>query len=271
MTAAVVLSIAGSDPSGGAGIQADLKSFQDAGAYGMAVVTALTVQNTQGVQRWMPVPADFVRDQIRAVVDDMQPAAIKIGMVGAASTAQAIHDALVGYRGTVVLDPVMVATSGDVLLDPDAEAALRTLLVPMATLLTPNLPETRRLVGDQDVGEWAMAHQINVLRKDGHGDGSVVQDRLFFLGGGSRVWRHPRITTRNTHGTGCTLSSAIAARLARGQDLESAVSGGIVYLGELLARSAGSTLGKGAHGPLLHGPVGEGALARAAGGGTVRS
>ena len=252
-----VLSIAGSDPSGGAGIQADLKAFQDGGAYGMAAITALTVQDSTGVHGWMPVPADFVRDQIRSVVADMRPDAVKIGMVGTAATARAIAQGLDAHRGPVVLDPVMVSTSGHALLAPDAEAALVEALVPRATLLTPNLPEAARLFGTVAAADWARAQGTAVLRKDGHGTGDQVRDTLFLPDGSQRVWSHPRIPTRNSHGTGCTLSARIAAALARGCALEDAVDEGIGYLAGLLARSASARLGQGASGPLLHGPVGQ--------------
>jgi hydroxymethylpyrimidine/phosphomethylpyrimidine kinase len=250
------LSIAGSDPSGGAGIQADLKAFQDGGVYGMAVITALTVQDTTGVHGWAGVAPDFVRRQIRSVLDDIPPDAIKIGMVGTAEIAAAIADGIADYRGPVVLDPVMISTSGHSLLDADAQAVLVERLVPRAALLTPNLPEARRLFRERDPARWAQEHGVAVLRKDGHGTASVVEDELFTPDGARRSWTHPRLTTRNTHGTGCTLSSRIAAALARGLAIEDAVAEGITYLSGLIARSTTGALGRGASGPLLHGPVG---------------
>lgn len=250
------LSIAGSDPSGGAGIQADLKAFQDGGAYGMAVITALTVQDTTGVHGWAGVEPDFVRRQIRAVLADIPPDAIKIGMVGTAEIAGAIADGIADYGGPIVLDPVMVSTSGHSLLDADAQAVLVERLVPRAALLTPNLPEAARLLGASEPARWAVDHGVALLRKDGHGTASVVEDELFTAAGARRAWSHPRLATRNTHGTGCTLSSRIAAALARGLAIESAVDEGITYISELIARSAAGSLGRGTSGPLLHGPVG---------------
>jgi hydroxymethylpyrimidine/phosphomethylpyrimidine kinase len=251
----VALSIAGSDPSGGAGVQADLKAFLDGGAYGAAVITALTVQSTRGVAGWMPVPSPFIVEQIRHLLADISPDCVKIGMIGTAEIAAAVAQGLEGYDGPVILDPVMVATSGDVLLQPDAEAALRERLFPRATLITPNLPEARRLWGDTPAAEAAKALGVAVLLKDGHNTLPVVEDALFMPDGHTRSWAHPRVATRNTHGTGCTLSSAIAARVARGEPLEEAVGGALDYVARLIAYSAHHDVGGGC-GPLLHGFVG---------------
>ncbi len=246
------LSIAGSDPGGGAGIQADLKTFLDHGVYGMAAITALTAQNTREVRAVHVVPPDMVSAQIATIRDDLPIGAVKIGMLANAEIADAVADALAGLEVPVVLDPVLVAKSGAHLLDPAAEATLRARVVPLATLVTPNLPEAEVLLLGEDPGAWARRTGKALLLKDGHGEGPEVADRLFLPDGRVRTWRHPRQETRNNHGTGCTLSSAIAARLARGEGLEQAVEGGLMYVTGLLRLSADHTLGSG-HGPLLHG------------------
>jgi hydroxymethylpyrimidine/phosphomethylpyrimidine kinase len=235
------LTIAGSDSGGGAGIQADLKTFFDHGVYGMSVVVGVTAQNTRGVDAVHLCPPDIVAAQIRAVLADLPVDAIKIGMLGAAPQIEAVADVLAGYRGPIVLDPVMVAKGGAPLLQPDAVAALRAF-APRCTLLTPNLPEAE-VLGPIDAA---------TLTKDGHGSGDEVVDVLT-AGGARHVFRHPRQVSRNTHGTGCTLSSAIAARLARGEGLVEACGGAIAYVAALIAYSTES-LG-GGHGPLLHGKL----------------
>ena len=247
-----VLSIAGSDPSGGAGIQADLKAFQDQGAYGMAVITALTAQNTAGVVGVQAVPPDFVRQQIAAVLDDLPVGAVKLGMLANVGIIEAVAAALADYSGPVVLDPVMVSTSGHRLLEPSAETALRALLAPRALVVTPNLPEAEILLGGLSAAAWAAQTGTAVLLKDGHGTGAQVEDVLYLPDGQQVARRHPRIVTRNTHGTGCTLSAALAARLAGGEPLADAVCGAVDYVAMLVARSVGHTLGAG-KGPLLHG------------------
>lgn len=222
----VCLSIAGSDPSGGAGIQADLKTFSAFGVYGCAAVSGLTVQNTQGVRRAHPVPSDLVVDQVAAVLDDFHVAATKVGMLSDADTVAAITDLIVARRsefGILVLDPVMLATSGDRLLAEDAVALVRDHLIPWADLVTPNLPEAAALLGraaaadeDEAVDQAAAlvaAGARSVLVKGGHMDGDTVLD-VFARPGAIVELRAPRIATRNTHGTGCTLSSAIAASAA---------------------------------------------------------
>lgn len=250
-----VLSIAGSDPSGGAGVQADLKAFLDHGTYGMAVLTALTAQNTTGVSAIHAVPLDFVAEQLRMVRADIPPRAIKIGMLGTADLVRTVAHALADYQGPIVLDPVMVATSGARLLEAQAERALLAELVPRATVLTPNLPEARVLLGEEPPADWARRTGVALLLKDGHGTGEQVLDRLFLPTGESLSFAHPRVESRNTHGTGCTLSSALAARLARREDLPTAARGAIAYVAALVAASASHTLGAG-RGPLLHGAVG---------------
>ena len=253
----VALSIAGSDPSGGAGIQADLKTFLDLGVYGMAVPTALTVQDTRGVRGVHPVPPDVVAAQVRAVVEDIPPGAVKIGMLHDAGVARAVAGALAGLPAAspVVLDPVIRSSSGRELLDEAGRAVILDSLLPRCALLTPNIPELRLLFGTADGAEAAGRFGVPVLLTGGHAEGAVVEDRLFLPGEAPRVFRHPRLRSRNTHGTGCTLSSAVAARLARGDALPAAVEAAVAYVHALLARSAGHRLGGGV-GPMLHGPVG---------------
>ena len=250
-----VLTVAGSDPSGGAGIQADLKTFAVHGCYGMAALTALTAQNTTGVSAIHAVPLPFVAEQLRMVRADIPPLAIKIGMLGTAGLVATVAEALADYRGPLVVDPVMVATSGARLLQPEAEEALRTLLVPRATLVTPNLPEAAVLLGEEEPGHWAQRTGVALLLKDGHGQKARVHDRLYLPDGTQQAFAHDRIASRNTHGTGCTLSAAIAARLARGESLSVAVSAAVAWVGELVAASWDHPLGAG-KGPLLHGILG---------------
>src|ERR1700743_316110 len=233
MTIPIALTIAGSDSSGGAGIQADLKTFAAFGVYGASVITALTAQNTQGVRGVHAVPSDFVTAQLEAVFDDLAVSAVKIGMVDELGIVEALAASLSRRKPRhVVLDPVMVATSGDRLLSPDAVKRLRSDLIPLATLVTPNLPEAAALLEEGIASsEAAIADQGRrllalgaraVLIKGGHGQGSESIDYLF-TSEGVIALPAPRIATRNTHGTGCSLSSAIAAGLARGEPLEQAV------------------------------------------------
>jgi hydroxymethylpyrimidine/phosphomethylpyrimidine kinase len=261
MTTPVALTIAGSDSSGGAGIQADLKTFAAFGVYGASVITALTAQNTQGVRGIHPVPADFVTAQLEAVFDDLDVAAVKIGMVAEFDIVKAIASSL--SRRTpdhIVLDPVMVATSGDRLLSPGAVKCLRDELIPRATLITPNLPEAAALL-EEDVAssEAAIADQGRrllasgaraVLIKGGHGQGSESIDYLFTRDGVTAL-PAPRIATRNTHGTGCSLSSAIAAGLAKGETLEQAVRHAKTWITAAIAAADRLGVGKG-HGPIHH-------------------
>jgi hydroxymethylpyrimidine/phosphomethylpyrimidine kinase len=255
-----VLSIAGSDPSGGAGIQADLKAFSALGAYGMAVITALTAQNTQGVRSFQTVDPAFVAEQIDAIFADVRVDAVKIGMVATAEIALAIADRLQHHAArNVVLDPVMVAKSGHHLLEADAVAALREALVPKAQVITPNLPEAAVLLGSQqptslDGMQRAVRalHRLGpkwVLLKGGHLSGEESTDLLF---DGATVTELPvrRIMTQNTHGTGCTLSSAIAALLPRFAMVE-AVRRAKAYLTEAIAASDELLVGNG-HGPVHH-------------------
>lgn len=256
-----LLTIAGSDSGGGAGIQADLKTFAAHGAYGMSAVTAVTAQNTRAVTAVHELPPEVVEAQIDAVFDDLGVDAVKIGMLASAPIVRAVARALGRWRRDgvppVVLDPVMVAKSGDPLLADDAVDALAEELLPLATLATPNLPEARRLTGlpvgseeERAVAARALAERgPAVLLKGGHGEGAEVVDLLVEPGAAPRAFRHRRLLTRATHGTGCTLSSAIAARLARGEALADAVEGAIGYLHG--AMEAAYPLGTG-HGPVDH-------------------
>ena len=261
MTTPIALTIAGSDSSGGAGIQADLKSFAALGVYGASVITALTAQNTRGVTGIHPVPADFVTAQIDAVFSDLAVGAVKIGMVVQLATIDAIAAGLARWRPKhVVLDPVMVATSGDPLLAADAVEALRKKLIPCAALITPNLPEAAALLdepvaaseaGIEDQGRRLLAMGCPaVLIKGGHGQGAESTDYLVTAG---RViaLSAPRIATRNTHGTGCSLSSAIAAGLAKGEDLETAVRNAKAWVSAAIAAADRFAVGHG-HGPIHH-------------------
>ena len=260
-----VLSIAGSDPSGGAGIQADLKTFAALGCYGMAAITALTAQNTRGVSAVHLPPADFVAEQIRMVLDDVDVAAIKIGMLGSAAIIEAVAAALASCRTSsankppIVLDPVLVATSGATLGDDAVIAAMRARLFPLACVITPNLAETCRLAGIREpsdaAGVEAAARKLHDgaaawLIKGGHATGEDAADYLWD-GTRGKWFTSPRIATTNTHGTGCTLSSAIAAQLAHGHPLEEAVSRAKTYLDEALAGADRLAVGKG-HGPVDH-------------------
>jgi hydroxymethylpyrimidine/phosphomethylpyrimidine kinase len=261
MTIPVALTIAGSDCSGGAGIQADLKTFAALGVYGASVVTALTAQNTTGVSAIHQVPPDFVTAQIDAVFGDLDVGAVKIGMVAQLATIDAIAAGLQRWSPRqVVLDPVMVATSGDRLLAADAIAALRAKLIPRAALITPNLPEAAALL-DQPValGEAAIERQGRlllamgcpaVLIKGGHGQGAESIDYLV-TAGGSIALAAPRIATQHTHGTGCSLSSAIAAGLAKGADIETAVRHAKAFVSAAIAAADRFAVGHG-HGPIHH-------------------
>lgn len=257
-----LLSIAGSDSGGGAGVQADLKTFAALGCFGMTAITALTAQNTVGVRAIHAVPLDVLAAQIDAVVEDIGVDAVKIGMLHSAPTVERVAAAVSRHRlQPVVLDPVMVATSGAALIDPSAVTALVSLLFPRAALVTPNLDEAAMLVGrplntEADMAEaaaqlLAMGARA-VLLKGGHLAGDTVAD-LLLQAGLPPVWlRGPRIPTPNTHGTGCTLSSAIAAHLALGADLPRAVHQARDFVRGALAAGAAVRTGAGS-GPLNHG------------------
>jgi hydroxymethylpyrimidine/phosphomethylpyrimidine kinase len=254
----VVLTIAGSDSGGGAGIQADLKTFHAFGVFGTSVVTAVTAQNTLAVTAVHPVPVEMVRAQFDALRADLPPVALKTGMLATSELVRVVAEGVAGMgEASYVMDPVMVASSGDRLLEADAESALAEQLLPLATLVTPNLHEARLLAGmDITTVEDARAAAARLLErgvgavlvKGGHLEGDEAVDVLVHAGG-ERTWRRPRLATRSTHGTGCTLSAAITASLALGHDLESAVDLGI----DFVRRAMGAAPGLGAgHGPLSH-------------------
>lgn len=258
MTLPRLLAIAGSDSGGGAGIQADIKTILALGGYAATAVTAVTVQNSLGVSAIHPVPPEIVAAQIRAVLDDIGADAIKVGMLGDAGTIHAVADALDGARVPIVLDPVMVAKGGAALLAPEATAALAERLLPLARVVTPNVPELAALTDVEiaDEADMLLAAQellaqgpAAVLAKGGHLDGPTVVDWLV-TPSGQRRFEGPRIETRHTHGTGCTLSSAVAVGLAAGQPLEAAVAAARDYVAGAIAHAPG--LGAG-HGPLAHG------------------
>jgi hydroxymethylpyrimidine/phosphomethylpyrimidine kinase len=256
-----VLSIAGSDPSGGAGIQADLKTFAALSAHGCAVVTALTAQNTRAVTGVHQVPAAFIAQQLDTLFADVRIDAVKIGMIGDAAAGQAIAASLLRHRPPiVVLDPVMVAKSGDRLLAAEAVECIRQLLVPLATVVTPNLDEAAVLLGEPASHDVAnMPRLVRALKtlgpafvylKGGHLGGDTSPD-VVFDGVTLRELPGPRIATKNTHGTGCTLSAAIAALLARGGEPFAAFNAAKDYVSSAIARSGDLDVGTG-HGPVHH-------------------
>ena len=242
----------GSDSSGGAGIQADLKTFLANGVYGMSAITALTAQNTLGVRSVLNSTPEFLADQLDAIFEDIFPDAVKIGMVSSANLIEVIADKLKFYGAkNIVVDPVMVATSGAKLIDDDAIKTLKEKLFPLATILTPNLPELEVITSTRDMEHGAQKlfaeYGCAVLAKGGHGQNDA-NDYLF--DGAGKWFYGRRIDTQNTHGTGCTLSSAIAANLAKGYDLKISVGRAKNYLTGAL--STGLNLGRGS-GPLDHG------------------
>ena len=257
-----VLTIAGSDSGGGAGIQADLKTFAALGCYGMTAITALTAQNTVGVQGIHAVPADFLKAQIQSVLDDIGADAIKIGMLHEPAIVEVVAWAIDHYQlRNVVLDPVMVATSGDRLIAEETVQVLVRELFPRATLITPNLDEAALLVGhpihraealDQEAQRLIDMGAHAVLLKGGHLAGDTVTDVLLSQGHSPERLSSPRIASRNVHGTGCTLSSAIAAHLALGLPLAQAVREARAFILQAIAQGAEVLTGHG-HGPLNHG------------------
>lgn len=258
MTLPVALSIAGSDSGGGAGIQADLKTFHAFGVFGTTAVTAITVQDTLGVHGVHAVPVDVVRRQIEVVTSDLRPRGCKTGMLATSELVEAVASAIAGLAlPHYVLDPVMVATSGDRLLDRDAQSAVTDLLVPLASVVTPNLDEARLLTGLSIEGEADMraaAEQLvergarAALVKGGHLEGHEVIDVLVDAQG-AQSWRRPKIATTSTHGTGCTVSAAIAAGLAHGRPLRRAVADALDFARRAIAEAP--MLG-GGNGPLNH-------------------
>ncbi len=254
-----VLIVAGSDSGGGAGIQADIKTVTMLGAYASTAVTALTAQNTEGVFGVLSVPADFVRQQIEVVLDDIGADAIKTGMLHDTAVIETLAAVLRERAGAIplVVDPVMAAKGGARLIDPGAVEALKSRLIGRATVLTPNLPEAEILCDRTiaDVGAMRAAGEDllrlgcrAVLVKGGHLPGEIVSDVLVTAAGG-RVWESPRIASRHTHGTGCTLASAIATGLAQGLAIEDAIDRARIYVHRAIATAPG--LGRG-HGPLDH-------------------
>jgi hydroxymethylpyrimidine/phosphomethylpyrimidine kinase len=257
----IALTIAGSDSSGGAGIQADLKTFSAFGVYGASAITALTAQNTRGVAGAEAVAASFVFAQIEAVLSDLDVGAIKTGMLANAGIVEAVARCLrVAPRRPLIVDPVMVATSGDVLLAADAVETMKRQLMPLARLITPNLPEAARLLGAKEaaddaeaIGQAKALYALGcgaVLLKGGHGAGETAVD-ILCDGAGIERFVRPRIDTPHSHGTGCTLSAAIAALLAQGVALREAVVRAKAFVWQAL--EAGRTLGVGhGNGPVDH-------------------
>lgn len=255
------LTIAGSDSAGGAGIQADLKTFGALGVFGMSAITALTAQNTVGVRAVYEIPPAFVRQQIEAVLDDVGADAVKTGMLSSAPIIEVVAETLRAYGvRKLVVDPVMVAKSGDVLLRHDAREALIRLLLPLALVVTPNVAEAQALTGinildEADMREAARAiHALgaqNVVVKGGHVAEAGESADVLYDGHNFRVYRAARVRTSNTHGTGCTFASAIAANLARGVALAEAIERAKNYLTAVLRASITVRLGRG-HGPMNH-------------------
>ena len=256
------LTIAGSDSGGGAGIQADLKTFSALGCYGMSVITAITAQNTVRVMDIHPVPPEYVALQIDAVLSDIGADTVKIGMLHSSAVISCVADRLSQYNcGNIVLDPVMISTSGKHLLQNDAVRMLKSQLIPLAAVVTPNLPEASILLGREVTERDQMGDACrelgrlgcrSVFLKGGHLEGNTCVDMLFERRTGALLeLESARIDTVNSHGTGCTLSSAIAAFLARGIDLPEAAARAKKYLSQALQAGAGVTVGKG-HGPVHH-------------------
>lgn len=258
---AIAMTIAGSDSGGGAGIQADLKAMSALGVFGTSVITAITAQNTQAVTAVQGIDLDVIAAQIDAVLSDIDVKAIKIGMLATSEIITAVADALKGFDGPIVVDPVMIAKSGDALLADEAVATLREVLVPMANVLTPNLPEAAVLLGrpeaqtteemlDQGHALCALG-AASVVMKGGHGSGDVCTDYLVPVNCDVTELSAPRLNTRNTHGTGCTLSSSIAAGLAKGLDTKTAFAQAHDYLQKAIAAADTLNISMG-HGPVHH-------------------
>ena len=260
----IVLSVAGSDSSGGAGIQADLKTFSALGVYGATAITAITAQNTQGVISQQALSPQMVYEQITAVVDDLSPTVVKIGMLSNVEIVHAVANALGQYSLTTILDPVMVSSSGHRLLSFEGQDALKEKLLPMATLITPNIPEMEALTGMSlttfDEKQKAAHYLIDsgakaILLKGGHEEGDIKTDILYSVHEGEMqidTFASDTIPSKNIHGTGCTLSSAIAALMARGYALPNAVSEAKRYVSEAIRSGADIKIGHG-FGPVNHG------------------
>lgn len=257
----VVLSIAGSDCSGGAGIQADIKTISALQGYAASVITAVTIQNTLGVQGVCPIPPETVKGQLTAVMDDLQPDAVKIGMIPDVATVRVIARCLATYRPRhVVYDTVMVSSSGRALMSPDAIEEIRQTLFPLTTLITPNLNEVSTLTGRQlrspeemaqEASRLAGQYGTSVLIKGGHLEGDTMYDVLHTLDGQTYTYEEKKIESPNLHGTGCTLSSAIATHLAHGLPMDEAVRRSKAYISLAIAAGRGLGIGHG-NGPLWH-------------------
>ena len=260
----VVLSIAGSDSSGGAGIQADLKTFSALGVYGATAITAITAQNTQGVHSQLAIDPQMVYDQIVAVMDDLRPSCVKIGMLSNSEVVMAVAEALSRYPTHIILDPVIVSTTGHRLLSIEAQEIIKSQLLPLSMLVTPNIPEMEALANHSvDTYEHKVeASKIlfdygtkAILLKGGHEEGEHKCDILFTnseSGIESTIFTSESITTRNTHGTGCTLSSAITAFMARGYDIAEAITEAKFFITEAIRSGADIEIGHGI-GPVNHG------------------
>ena len=259
----IVLSIAGSDSSGGAGIQADLKTFSALGVYGTTAITAITAQNTQGVHSLFPIPPQMVYEQIIAVINDLHPSFIKIGMLSNIEIVLAVTDALRQYSIPIILDPVIVSTSGHRLLSLEAQKIIKEKLLPISTLITPNIPEMLALTSmpltsfkeKTSAAQHLMSYgATSILLKGGHEEGNTKTDILFTQSANgieSTLFSAPTISTPNTHGTGCTLSSAITAFMARGLCLNDAITEAKKYITKAISAGANIKIGHGS-GPVNH-------------------
>ncbi len=259
----IALTIAGSDSGGGAGIQADLKTMSALGVYGASIITALTAQNTCEIRAINNVPAEFIACQIDTIFDDLEVGAIKIGMLSQINVIEAVADRLKDRAKNIpiILDPVMVAKSGDMLLQSNAVGALKKLLIPLATLITPNLPEAEILTGCEQISnqtEMIVAGNKllefgcqNILMKGGHLSGDKCHDFLIRTNCKAKEYLSNRINTKNTHGTGCTLSAAIAAFIAQGQDIKTAIKNAHQYLMQAIIAADQLSIGQG-NGPVHH-------------------
>lgn len=258
----IALSIAGSDPSGGAGIQADLKTFSACGCYGATAIVAVVDENTVGVTDVHPIPVHFVTGQIRSVLDDIGADAIKIGMLHSSELILSVRETLSAYEiRNIVLDPVMVATSGDRLLQEEAISTLREELIPFSRVITPNIPEAEILIGQKItsqkdlplvIKELSFGRSVSVLLKAGHLKENELTDLFYNCETDEIIELHSkRINTQNTHGTGCTLSSAVTAFLAHGLSLNDAVRKAKEYINQAIVAGAEYKIGKG-HGPVHH-------------------
>lgn len=260
----VVLSVAGSDSSGGAGIQADIKTFSALGVYGATAITAITAQNTTGVYSQYPLPPEMVYDQIVAVVEDLRPKYVKIGMLSNVDIVEAVAEALGRYSLKIILDPVIVSSSGHRLLSVEAQEAIKEKLFPMSLLVTPNLPEVSALTGmplttyseKEDAARYLMDYGAeSILIKGGHEEGSLKTDILYLKSEGkisSSLFTSNTVVSKNIHGTGCTLSSAIAAFMARGSSMADAVARAKTFVTTAIEAGADIEIGQGA-GPVNHG------------------